>query len=119
MSKFTQDLLNRITYHTSMSSIDIAFENLKKIHPSLNDDNIFALAYMATNPSIPEGDREVIKKCMQIKIDAENEKLQNFLQSTEGGLSFRQPCVSSNSIDGDICGYSNSVSYQSDSDNKT
>lgn len=93
-----------------MSGIDIAFENLKRIHPSLNDDNIFALAYMATNPAIPEGDREVIKKCMQIKIDAENEKLQKFLQSQT---------VSRDSIDGDICGYSNSVSDQSECDNKT
>lgn len=89
-----------------MSGVDIAFENLKRIHPSLNDDNIFALAYMATNPAIPEGDREVIKKCMQIKIDAENEKLKAYLQS-----------ISRDNIDGDICGYSDSVSDKPERDN--
>lgn len=65
-----------------MSGVDIAFENLKKIHPSLNEDNIVSLAYMATNPAIPEADREVIKKCLQIKADAEYAKLQKFLTST-------------------------------------
>lgn len=100
MSQFTNDLLSRITYHTSMTGIDIAFENLKKIHPSLNDDNIYALSYMATNPAIPEGDREILKKCLQLKLDAETEKLRNFKKSSELEPSVQS--VSSDCIDGNI-----------------
>jgi hypothetical protein len=50
----------------------IAFENLKKIDKGLTPDNIFALAYMATNEAIPEEDREIFKQMLQVKIDEHN-----------------------------------------------
>ena len=66
-SKFATELLNRITYHTSTRGTDIAFENLKQKHPSLDTDDIFALASIASNLEISEEDREIIKECIRVK----------------------------------------------------
>lgn len=64
MSKFSAKLLE---YHTSQSGSEIYLENMKRIHPSLNEDNIFGLALLATNPALPIEEREVFKKCLEIK----------------------------------------------------
>jgi len=83
MSSFSKSLLERITYHTQTASTEIAFENLKKMHPSFNESNPIALAYMATNPAVPEEEREILKECFRRVVDAEQRNLQKFLAQRE------------------------------------
>lgn len=64
MSAFSKKLLE---YHTTTASSEIGFENLKRLHPSLNEDNIYALAIMATNPAVPEEEREMFMQCLKLK----------------------------------------------------
>lgn len=78
-SKYAEELLKRITYNTSMTGTDIAFDNLKRMHPSLNNDNILAMAYVASNPAIGEEDRQILTKCMKMKAEAEYNQLKKFL----------------------------------------
>lgn len=80
-SKYTEELLKRITYNTSISGTDIAFDNLKRMHPSLTDDNILAMAYVASNPAIGEEDRQILTKCMKMKAEAEYNQLKKFLDT--------------------------------------
>ena len=83
-SKYAEELLKRITYNTSITGTDIAFDNLKRIHPTLTDDNIFAMAYVASNPAIGEEDRQILTKCMKMKAEAEYNQLKKFLQNALG-----------------------------------
>ena len=83
MSAFSKSLLDRITYHTQVASTEIAFENLKKMHPSFTESNPVALAYMASNPAIPEEEREILKECFRRVVDAEQRNLQKFLADRE------------------------------------
>lgn len=77
MSKFAQSLLERITYHTEMASTEVAFENLKRIHPSLTSDNPFSLALMSCNPAISEEDRNVLRECFKKAMQKEQKILEN------------------------------------------
>jgi hypothetical protein len=70
MSDFARDLI--ANYNKPKSQI--IFENLKKIDKNFNTDNIFALAFMSLNENIPEEDREIFKKMLEIKLDNENKK---------------------------------------------
>jgi hypothetical protein len=83
MSSFSKSLLDRITYHTQISSTEIGFENLKKIHPSFTESDPIALAYMASNPAIPEEDREILKECFRRTVESEQRTLQRFLAEHE------------------------------------
>ena len=87
MSSFSKSLLERITYHTQTASTEIAFENLKKMHPSFNESNPIALAYMATNPAVPEEEREILKECFRRVVDAEQRNLQRFLKERESTVN--------------------------------
>jgi hypothetical protein len=69
MSDFANSILSKISYYKETSSSQICFENMKKIDKNFNENNFFALAYMATNPALPEEEREIFKKCLQIKLD--------------------------------------------------
>lgn len=82
-SAFAKSLLDRITYHTQVASTEIAFENLKKMHPSFTESNPFALAYMASNPAIPEEEREILKECFRRTVESEQRTLQRFLKERE------------------------------------
>jgi hypothetical protein len=66
---FANSILSKISYYKETSSSQICFENMKKIDKNFNENNFFALAYMATNPALPEAEREIFKKCLQIKLD--------------------------------------------------
>jgi hypothetical protein len=65
MSDFAKELLK--TYCKSPSQI--AFENLQKIDSKLNPNNIFALAYMASNEALDDKERSIFKECLKIKLD--------------------------------------------------
>ena len=64
MSAFASKLLE---YHTSHSGSEIYIENMKRVHPSLNENDIFGLALLSVNPAIPEEERTMFKKCLEIK----------------------------------------------------
>jgi hypothetical protein len=64
---FAKELLAKLSYETQMSSSKIAFANLKRIHPTLNEDDPFALAYMAINPALSASERDIFKECLRIK----------------------------------------------------
>jgi hypothetical protein len=113
MSSFSKSLLERITYHTQTSSTEIGFENLRKMHPSFNESNPIALAYMATNPAIPEEEREILKECFRRVVDAEQRNLQKFLAQREIQTNDVEVNgvvkISEDNIDnGYVCGYKNS-----------
>lgn len=59
------------TYHTSLQGSSIALENLNKLNTQLDENNIVSLAYLATNPYIPEEDREKYDKKMKEKAQSE------------------------------------------------
>lgn len=64
MSAFASKLLE---YHTSHSGSQIYLDNMKRIHPSLNENDIYGLALLSVNPAIPEEERLIFKKCLEIK----------------------------------------------------
>jgi hypothetical protein len=87
MSKFSSKLLE---YHTSLSGSEIYLENMKRIHPSLNEDDILGLALLATNPAISEEEREVFKKCLEMKskqIQKQVEEFNRLLYIKEGSVA--------------------------------
>ena len=89
MSDFAKDMLN---YYTSQSSSNILLGNLKNIHPSLTEDNYLSLAIMACNESISQEDRDIFKKCLQIKfkqIEEEGRKS----KEDEQGTKFKRHCL--------------------------
>jgi hypothetical protein len=65
MSDFALDLLKKY----NQGPTEIALSNMMKIDKGFNTDNVFALAYLATNESIPEEDREVFKQLVHLKIE--------------------------------------------------
>lgn len=64
MSAFASKLLE---YHTSHSGSHIYVENMKRFHPSLSENDIYGLALLSVNPAIPEEERLIFKKCLEIK----------------------------------------------------
>ena len=62
-----QQLLNRLNYHKSFSSSTNAINNLNRINPKLNDNNILTHAYLATNPAISEEERKLYMECLKVK----------------------------------------------------
>jgi len=102
---FTDQLLKKLTYHNSMASTEIAFENLKRIHPSLTETNPFALAYMSCNPAISEQERETLRECFKHAMEAEQKQLAILLSRVN---------IDKND---DICGHENSVSDEPVSNN--
>lgn len=107
MSKFAQSLLERITYHTEMASTEVAFENLKRIHPSLTPDNPFSLALMSCNPAISEEDKNVLRECFKKAMQKEQKMLENTI------AQFTIERVNDN-----ICRHEDSVPDESISDDK-
>jgi len=72
MSDFVLDLLKKY----NQGPTEIALSNMQKIDKGFNTDNVFALAYLATNEAIPEADREVFKQLVHLKIEANrNQKI--------------------------------------------
>ena len=71
MSDFALELIRK--YNKTPS--EIAFDNMKKFDKNFNSDNIFALAYMATNEAIPERDREIFKELVHLKIEENMKQL--------------------------------------------
>jgi len=45
----------------------VGFQNLKKIHHTLNEEDPFALAYMALNPSITEQEKNMLLEMLREK----------------------------------------------------
>lgn len=83
MSQFARQLLE---YHTTTSSSQIGFENLKRIHPSLTEDSIYGLAIMATNPALSQEERDIFMQCLklkQMKIKQQYDALQMRLRERE------------------------------------
>jgi galactokinase len=66
MSEFVLDLIKKYR----QGPTEIALSNMQKIDKGFNTDNVFALAYLATNEAIPEADREVFKQLVHLKIEA-------------------------------------------------
>lgn len=77
--EFANSLLEKITYDTKLTSSKIGFDNLNKKF-GLSSDNIYSLAYMAQNPAITEEEREIFKKCLQYKLNQQNEELENTIK---------------------------------------
>jgi hypothetical protein len=75
MSKFSSKLLE---YQTSLSGSEIYIENMKRLHPSLNENDIYGLALLSVNPAIPEEEREVFKKCLEIKSKQIQKQVEEF-----------------------------------------
>lgn len=75
MSAFSSKLLE---YYTCKSSSEIYLDNMKRIHPSLNQDSIYALALLATNPALSSEEREVFKKCLDIKSNQIKKEIEDF-----------------------------------------
>jgi hypothetical protein len=63
------DFAKQLAANYNKPKSQIAFENLQKIDKNFTHDNLFALAFMATNEGIPEEDREIFKQMLQIKLD--------------------------------------------------
>jgi hypothetical protein len=62
-----QQLLDRLNYHKSFSSSTNAINNLTRMNPKLNDNNILTHAYLATNPAISEEERKIYFECLRVK----------------------------------------------------
>lgn len=80
MSKFATSLLERLNYNTEMVSAENAIENMKKINPRFNENDIFTLAYLSTNPEISENDREIFKQCLKTIAKREQEQYEKLKQ---------------------------------------
>lgn len=62
-----------LDYHTELTSSRALKENMEKLHPSLNEDNIFALAYLILHPETKEEEKEMYKEALHNKIKAMHE----------------------------------------------
>jgi hypothetical protein len=69
MSEFSNSFLQKIKLHTSPTSSEIAFNNLKKINSNLDDNNIITMAILASNQTLPNEEREIFKKCLEYKLN--------------------------------------------------
>jgi hypothetical protein len=79
--EFANQLLERINYNTKLASAQIGFQNLKNLSPSLTEDNIYSLAIMANNTAISEEEREVFKKCLELKCKNEIQQFELFREN--------------------------------------
>ena len=68
-----QQLLDRLNYHKSLTSSENAINNLTKLNPKLNDNNLFTHAYLVSNPAISEEERKIYMKCLKVKAQTEYE----------------------------------------------
>lgn len=57
--KVDTELLKKLSYHTSIQSKEILLENLSKY--KIKENDIFSLAYLASNEVLEEQDREKYK----------------------------------------------------------
>lgn len=62
-----QQLLDRLNYHKTFTSSTNAINNLNRMNPKLNDNNILTHAYLATNPAISEEERKIYVECLKVK----------------------------------------------------
>jgi len=62
-----------LDYHTELTGSRALKENMEKLHPSLNENNIFALAYLILHPETREEEREMYKETLHNKIKAMHE----------------------------------------------
>jgi hypothetical protein len=61
------ELINTLTYHTSIQSKDYVLENLSKYR--LKETDIFTLAYLASHECLDESDREKYKYQLLKKLE--------------------------------------------------
>jgi hypothetical protein len=64
---YAQSLLDRINYHKTLTSSENAIKNLHHINHKLNDNNIFALAYLSANEAISAEERKLFEECVKAK----------------------------------------------------
>ena len=69
-----QQLLDKLNYHKSLTSSTNAINNLQKINPKLNENNILTHAYLVSNPAISDEEREIYLKCLRVKAIQDYEK---------------------------------------------
>ena len=69
-----QQLLDKLNYHKSLTSSTNAINNLQKINPKLNENNILTHAYLVSNPAISDEEREIYLKCFRVKAIQDYEK---------------------------------------------
>jgi uroporphyrinogen-III decarboxylase len=62
------NIVPSLDYHTEMSGEKVLKENLQKLHHSLNEDNIFALAYLILHPITCEEERTRLQERLHNKI---------------------------------------------------
>ena len=60
----------KLNYHTELQGERALKENLQKLHNSLNEDNIFSLAYLILNPITSEEERKRLEERLHDKIQA-------------------------------------------------
>lgn len=69
-----EDLLKqfRLDYHTNITSERALKENLIKLNPALDDNNIYTLAYLCSHPIVDEVKREEYKTKLTKQINEYN-----------------------------------------------
>lgn len=80
MASFSSSILDKIQYKTKPFGVDIAMENLKKIHPKLDETNPITLATLANNPHIPESDRANFREALKIITEKEQKMYVDFIK---------------------------------------
>jgi hypothetical protein len=113
-----------------MAGTEIAFENLKKLHPSLDSNNPFALAFLSCNPDLSEEDRSILRECFKKAMEREQKLLENTIAA--GNLRFPcdpsldnhntediyRPTANGIADNDNICRHENSMSDESISNDK-
>lgn len=64
------NIVPSLDYHTELEGEKALKENLQKLHHSLNEDNIFSLAYLILNPVTSEEERKRLEQRLHDKIEA-------------------------------------------------
>ena len=75
--------LEKINYHTELSSVKILLENMKKLHPRLTEDTMEGLAYLSVHPLLSDEQRyfykhkleELAKKCQEEEEHIQTQRL--------------------------------------------
>ncbi len=80
MSSVAASLLQRLQYHTKPVGVDIALQNLKKLHPSLDDTNPLSIASLVANELLPEQDRDQFREALRILLDREQNLYANYIK---------------------------------------
>lgn len=70
---YAQGLLERINYHKSIQSSEIAIKNLQNINSKLTDSNIYSLAFLSQNNALSEEERKIFTECVKAKAMQEYE----------------------------------------------